>query len=104
MDFQVPGVPLVFGLRNSLFLEPPSAFQRQFVKANEENRSHLSELETKMLKKKAKSILQTDETRDSSNENEDFEEQMEIRKKQKAKNTTLGVKDRPQFKRKRAKV
>ncbi|PNT21632.1 hypothetical protein POPTR_009G159400v4 [Populus trichocarpa] len=41
---EVTGVPLIFGLRNALFLEPPSAFQQQLAK-NSEEQSHMSEFE-----------------------------------------------------------
>lgn len=103
----MPGVPLIFGLRNALLLEPPSAFQRQFVKTSEEQRSHMTKSEYKILKKKAKNILAIEEIRDSSNENEDVEDQkleMQTEKKKHDARKGLGVKDRPQFKRKKAKV
>jgi len=48
--YQVPGVPLIYGLRNALFLESPSAFQRQYVKTSEEERLHMTEKEYKILK------------------------------------------------------
>ncbi|QCD94202.1 U3 small nucleolar RNA-associated protein 23 [Vigna unguiculata] len=47
---EVPGVPLIYGLRNALFLESPSAFQRQYVKTSEEERLHMTEKEYKILK------------------------------------------------------
>ncbi|KAH7577114.1 hypothetical protein ACOSP7_002111 [Xanthoceras sorbifolium] len=103
---EVPGVPLIFGLRNSLFLEQPSAFQRQFVKASEEGRSHMTESEYKMLKKRAKDILETEEIRELSNEDEDVGDQkLELQTVKRKDNTRkqMGVKDRPQFKRKKAK-
>lgn len=104
---QVPGVPLIFGLRNALFLEPPSAFQREFVKVSEEGRSHMTESEYKMLKKRANNLLETEGTRNSSNENDDLEDQrLETQTVKQEHNTTkgLGMKDGPQFKRKKAKV
>ncbi|KAK2645140.1 hypothetical protein Ddye_020335 [Dipteronia dyeriana] len=103
---EVPGVPLIFGLRNALFLEQPSTFQRQFVKASEEGRSRMTESEYKMLKKRAKGILETEEIRDSSNEDEDVGDQnLELQTVKKSDNARkqMGVKDKPQFKRKRAK-
>lgn len=99
---EVPGVPLLFGLRNALLLEPPSAFQRQFVKTSEEARSHMNESEFKMLKKSTKNILET-----SSNKNEELENQkleMQTDKKTHYARKGMGIKDRPQFKRKRAKA
>ncbi|TXG53841.1 hypothetical protein EZV62_019097 [Acer yangbiense] len=103
---EVPGVPLIFGLRNALFLEQPSQFQRQFVKASEEGRSCMTESEYKMMKKRAKGILETEEIRDSSNEDEDVGDQnLELHTVKKSNNARkhIGVKDKPQFKRKRAK-
>ncbi|KAK1591523.1 hypothetical protein Q3G72_009060 [Acer saccharum] len=105
---EVPGVPLIFGLRNALFLEQPSTFQRQFVKASEEGRSRITESEYKMLKKRAKGILETEEIRDSSNEGEDEDvgdQNLELQTVKKGDNARkqMGVKDKPQFKRKRAK-
>lgn len=104
--WQVPGVPLIFGLRNALLLEPPSAFQRQFVKTSEEARSRMNESEFKKLKKST-NILETKEIGDSSNKNEELENQkleMQADKKTHYARKGMGVKDRPQFKRKRAKV
>jgi len=42
-------VPLIYALRNALFLESPSAFQRQYVKTSEKERSHVTEKEYKIL-------------------------------------------------------
>ncbi|KAK1567191.1 hypothetical protein Q3G72_009198 [Acer saccharum] len=103
---EIPGVPLIFGLRNALFLEQPSTFQRQFVKASEEGRSRMMQSEYKMLKKRAKDILETKEIRDSSHEDEDVGDQkLELQTIKKSDNARkqMGVKDKPQFKRKRAK-
>lgn len=97
---ELPGVPLIFGLRNALLLEPPSAFQRQFVKTSEEARSRMTELEFKMLEKKK--ILETEEIRESSNRYEELETQTD--KETHYARKGMGVKDRPQFKRKRAKA
>ncbi|KAE8665688.1 PIN domain-like family protein, putative isoform 2 [Hibiscus syriacus] len=49
---KVPNVPLIFGLRNALFLEQPSTFQRDFVKSSEEKPLHLTEKEFKALEKR----------------------------------------------------
>ncbi|KAK1257077.1 hypothetical protein QJS04_geneDACA019252 [Acorus gramineus] len=46
---EIPGVPVIFGLKKSLFLEQPSENQRQFVKSAEESRMHMTESEYKML-------------------------------------------------------
>ncbi|XVE84252.1 hypothetical protein DITRI_Ditri16bG0155800 [Diplodiscus trichospermus] len=53
---KVPNVPLIFGLRNALFLEPPSKFQREFVKSSEEKRLHMTEKEYKALEKKTTTV------------------------------------------------
>ncbi|EEF32186.1 rRNA-processing protein UTP23, putative [Ricinus communis] len=97
---EVPAVPLIFGLRNSLHLEPPSAFQHAFVKASEEERLHATELEQKMLKTTTKSILGHEgEIEGPKDQNLEMQP---VEKKHSARNKT-DVKDRPQFKRKRAK-
>ncbi|KAH6797657.1 hypothetical protein C2S52_022211 [Perilla frutescens var. hirtella] len=67
---EIPGVPLIYALRNALFLERPSAVQQEFAKAAEEERSHMTELEFKMLKSKKKRIA-NGEARDSSETDED---------------------------------
>ncbi|KAL2529937.1 PIN domain-like family protein [Forsythia ovata] len=55
---EIPGVPVIYALRNSLFLERPSGLQHQFAKAAEEERSHMTKLEYKMLKKKKKVAIE----------------------------------------------
>ncbi|KAK4401555.1 hypothetical protein Sango_0896200 [Sesamum angolense] len=55
--------------RNALFLERPSTFQHEFAKTAEEERSHMTDLEYKMLKVKKKRVS-TEEARDSSDANE----------------------------------
>ncbi|CAN0858107.1 rRNA-processing protein UTP23 homolog [Linum grandiflorum] len=97
---QVPGVPLIFGLRNSLFIEKPSSFQHEFVKASEVNRSILSERERDMLKKETGNIIEAAERGTSVDEHEgpgrDLQSKRYVR-------NGLNVKDRPQFKRKKPK-
>ncbi|XP_022751831.1 rRNA-processing protein UTP23 homolog [Durio zibethinus] len=63
---KVPNVPLIFGLRNALFLETPSKFQREFVKSSEEKRLHMTENEYKALEKRTTSISANADTEDSS--------------------------------------
>ncbi|CAL1366166.1 unnamed protein product [Linum trigynum] len=92
---EVPGVPLVYGLRNALFLEQPSTFQHEFAKSSEARRSKLSEQEREALIKETGHILETAEIGASADEHEGA--------KHDVRNTALNVKDRPQFKRKRAK-
>ncbi|KAL3532816.1 hypothetical protein ACH5RR_006337 [Cinchona calisaya] len=101
---EVPGVPLIYGLRNTLFLEQPSAFQHQFVKSAEEDRSHMTKLEYKLLNVKKKNVA-SEEVKDSSEANEGKEDhtfgfqamQINMRK------NGGDLNDKVQFKRKRAK-
>lgn len=65
---KVPNAPLIFGLRNALFLEPPSKFQREFVKSSEEKRLHMTEKEYKALEKKATSVSANADACDLSDE------------------------------------
>ncbi|KNA25766.1 hypothetical protein SOVF_003870 [Spinacia oleracea] len=101
---KIPGVPVMFGLRNALFLEQLSAFQREFVKASEEERLHMTDSEYNLLQKRVKSILNTKVLKDSSTAedgtgDEDLQGQIPaslVPRKTEAK-------DKAQFKRKRAK-
>ncbi|KAK6256180.1 hypothetical protein SCA6_017485 [Theobroma cacao] len=65
---EVPKVPLIFGLRNALFLEPPSKFQREFAQSSEEKRLHMTDKEYKALEKRTTSILANADVEDSSDE------------------------------------
>ncbi|PKU63502.1 rRNA-processing protein UTP23 homolog [Dendrobium catenatum] len=49
---EVPGVPVIYGLRNSLFLEQPSLNQKEFVKSTEEKRLHMDESEYQKIWKR----------------------------------------------------
>ncbi|XP_010524485.1 PREDICTED: rRNA-processing protein UTP23 homolog isoform X2 [Tarenaya hassleriana] len=107
---QVPGVPLIFCLRNSLQLEQPSDFQRQFTKTSEEERQHMTEMERKMLEKRTKKILASNAEElnmNAENEEDDILPQLDERKhimhEKGSSRNGLGVKDRVQFKRKKAK-
>ncbi|KAK6928606.1 rRNA-processing protein Fcf1/Utp23 [Dillenia turbinata] len=103
--YEIPGVPLIFGLRNSLHLEPPSSFQRQFAKSVEEKRLHMSDLEYKMLRKRARKMLDK-EDKDTSDADEGLRDQIlaaENLSKTSSSNMAGDMKDRPQFKRKKAK-
>ena len=108
--YQVPGVPLIYGLRNALFLESPSAFQRQYVKTSEEGRLHMTEKEYKILKDRVMNRLRDEEPNNSiteTMENVDSGDQT-VNVQAVEANTfardPMAVKDKPQFKRKRAKV
>ncbi|KAM1514102.1 hypothetical protein ACFX11_025921 [Malus domestica] len=102
---KIPGVPAIYALRTALLLESPSDAQCQFVKSSEEQRLHMTELEYKMLKKK-RNILNFHEKDDPSGE-EDGSGDQNLEAQVVAKGDTarkgLGVKDKVQFKRKRAK-
>ncbi|KAI8010417.1 rRNA-processing protein utp23 [Camellia lanceoleosa] len=102
---EVPGVPVVFALRNALLLVPPSAIQHQFPKSTEEERSHMTEFEYKMLRMKKKNMLAMEEARESSDVNgsEGDLGTLAVMKTNIGKNGTE-VKDKVQFKRKKAKV
>jgi len=106
--YQVPGVPLIYGLRNALFLESPSAYQRQYVKTSEEGRLHMIEKEYKIFKNR---VTTDDEEANNSItemvENVDSGDQtinVQAVKKSIAARNRMEIKDKPQFKRKRAKV
>ncbi|KAK7320514.1 hypothetical protein VNO77_30060 [Canavalia gladiata] len=107
---EVPGVPLIFGLRNALFLEPPSAFQRQYVKTSEEGRLHMTDKECQMFKDRIMTRLTGEEANDSIteiDENKDSGDQtinVQSEKRSTATRNLLDIKDKPQFKRKRAKA
>jgi len=107
---QVPGVPLIFGLRNALFLESPSAFQKEYVKTSEERRLHMTDKEYQTFKDKAMKKLADGEA-DNSNaeivENNDLGDSIasaQAIKRSIISRNQQGVKDRPQFKRRKAKV
>lgn len=103
---QIPGVPAIYALRTALLLESPSDAQHQFVKASEEQRLHMTDLEYKMLKKK-KNVPNSLKINDPPGE-EDGSGDQNMEAQAVAKRDTarigLGVKDKVQFKRKRAKV
>ncbi|KAG5532185.1 hypothetical protein RHGRI_026719 [Rhododendron griersonianum] len=100
----VPGVPLIFGLRNALLLESPSAFQRQFAKSTEEGRLHMSEAEYKMLR--TKNTLEAEGAMKFADANESEGDQnggTQAMRKANDGGERIGVKDKVQFKRKKAK-
>ncbi|XP_022864251.1 rRNA-processing protein UTP23 homolog [Olea europaea var. sylvestris] len=100
---EIPGVPVIYALRNSLFLERPSGFQHQFAKIAEEERSHMNEWEYKLSKLKKKVAIE--EAADASDANESNEDHMLDTRVVKAniKRDGTNVKDQVQFKRKKAK-
>ncbi|GAB2284064.1 hypothetical protein Dimus_018541 [Dionaea muscipula] len=110
---EIPGVPVIYGLRNALFLEQPSTFQREFVMSSEQKRLHMTELEHEMLKKRARdgfnAMKAEEQLRPEDAENgidEDAESQIlatQSNVKKVAGRKRLHMTDRPQFKRNRAK-
>ena len=102
----MPNVPLVFGLRNALFLEPPSKFQREFVKSSEEKRLHMTQMEYKALEKRTTSISANVDTGDSSDEEGlgCHSAGLQPHNTRNYSGKERDVKDRVRFKRKKAKV
>lgn len=80
-------------------MEQPSVLQRQFVKSSEEERLHMSELERDLLKKR-KYRVETEET----NEDRGLGDQNLETQAMKKRSTSNELKDKIQFKRKKAKV
>ncbi|GMI67101.1 maternal effect embryo arrest 21 [Hibiscus trionum] len=102
---KVPNVPLIFGLRNTLFLEKQSKFQDDFVKSSQEKRLHMTVKEFKALEKRTTSVSENVDEEDSVDEEglghhypglQPFNTRNYSGKER-------DVKDRVRFKRKRAK-
>ncbi|KAL2935365.1 rRNA-processing protein UTP23-like protein [Bienertia sinuspersici] len=100
---KIPGVPVMFSLRNAVFLEQLSSFQREFVKAAEEERLHITDSEHKLLQKRVKSILNAEELKDSTAEEGTADEELRGQILASRLHKKTDVKDKVQFKRKRAK-
>lgn len=101
---KMPGVPVIFGLRNALFIEQPSASERKFVKFKEEEHLHMTDLEIKMLNSKRQDRLAA---RESFGANEGLGDQVlgsETVVKANIGRKRMAVNDKAQFKRKKAKV
>lgn len=101
---QVPGVPVVFVQKNCLLLEPPSEYQHQIAKMTEVERIHMMEREFKLLEAREakKTATQADVTGAPEISGDEMPKKIESRDRSKNKNM-LAVKDRPRFKRKKAK-
>lgn len=95
---EIPAVPVIFALRNALFLESPSQSQQQFAKAAEAERSHMNESEFKLLINNKNRSSETEDPETSLLPNVFIEELMKNANKRKT-----DVEDPVQFKRKRAK-
>ncbi|KAF4384410.1 hypothetical protein CsatB_029110 [Cannabis sativa] len=85
---EIPNTPIIYASRNAVLLESPSPFQRSYIKKLEEERSHMSSLELKILANKGIS-------------KEETEDEQTVRRKNVHKG--LEMKDKVQFKRNRAK-
>lgn len=106
MWWQIPGVPVVHALRNALLIKQPSALQQHSAKSAEEARSHMTDIEYKMLNIKKKRKLSDEDAVDASNASEEEEGHgLEVQNiKASVKRTRSDIKDKVQFKRKKAKV
>lgn len=101
---KIPGVPVIYALRNALFLECPSTFQRKFAKVAEEQRSHMTDKEYKMLNIQKKRKLADEEANVALNGEEGGTGFSEIKNfKMPVERKQNNIKDKPQFKRKRIK-
>nr|GMC81098.1 rRNA-processing protein UTP23 homolog isoform X1 [Ipomoea batatas] len=104
---QIPGVPVIYALRNALFLERPSTLQQQFAKAAEEARSHMTDKEYKELSVMRKRKLSDEGDVDTSNASGEDEghglEVQNMKTSLKRKRNTSDFKDKVQLKRKKAK-
>lgn len=101
---QVPGVPVVFVQKNYLLLEPPSEYQHQIARMTEAERMHMMEREFKLLEalEAKKAATQADVTSAPEISGDEMPKKIESRDGSKSGNM-LAVKDRPRFKRKKAK-
>ncbi|KAK4363788.1 hypothetical protein RND71_019029 [Anisodus tanguticus] len=99
---KIPGVPAIYALRNALFLEQPSSFQRQFAQSAEEERLHMTDMEYNMLRLRKKRKLSDDKEGDSSDAQEEEDDVSHVINTNVKRNGS-DVKDKVRFKRKRAK-
>lgn len=101
---QVPGVPVVFVQKNYLLLEPPSEYQHQIARMTEAERMRMMEREFKLLEalEAKKAATQADVTSAPEISGDEMPKKIESRDGSKSGNM-LAVKDRPRFKRKKAK-
>lgn len=98
-------MPLIFGLRNALLLDPLSKSQRHFANSAEEERLHLNDLELKMLnmKKYSRPLIKAADSPDMQEDvDQKFPGSKTLMLSGEKKKTDL--KDKVQFKRKKAKV
>lgn len=101
---QVPGVPVVFVQKNYLLLEPPSEYQHQIARMTETERMHMMEREFKLLEAREarRAATEADITSAPEISGDEMPKKIESKVGSKSRNL-LAVKDRPRFKRKKAK-
>ncbi|XP_074291900.1 uncharacterized protein LOC141618716 [Silene latifolia] len=100
---KVPGVPVMYGLRNAVYLDQLSSFQREYVKVSEEERLRMTDSEYKLLQKRVKKISNS-EIDSSEEENEDEISEPRALDNRKTYKRGLEIKDKAKFKLKRAKA
>lgn len=100
---QVPGVPLVFVQKNSLLLEPPSEYQHQIARMSETERMHMNEKEYMALETHKAKKIASNEDGTNGHEISGDELSKETESHNSKRRQVLAVKDRPRFKRKKAK-
>ncbi|KAL5982962.1 hypothetical protein ACLOJK_017042 [Asimina triloba] len=99
---EVPGVPVIYGIRNSLFIDSPSMRQRKFIQTAEEERLHVSESEYNVLRKKVGVHVQNKSNEAGETLGKEDSTNQPRTKIDKAR-VVMGVADTQKFKRKRAK-
>ncbi|XP_062221430.1 uncharacterized protein LOC133920863 [Phragmites australis] len=93
---EVPGVPVIYGLKNSLFIEQPSVQQRKFAQLDEAKRLNMDISEyKKLLKVASEGKTDADENGSDGGQNE--------RPISALVKNALGVAEKSKFKRNRAK-
>ncbi|CAO2816444.1 unnamed protein product [Amaranthus hypochondriacus] len=98
---KIPGVPVLYGLRNALLLEKLSKFQDEYLKAAEDERSRMTDSEFKLLHKRLKNTHGLKDL--STDENGSDDEDLPLQNPVKRPLRKMDTKDTVQFKRKKAK-
>ncbi|XP_031504364.1 uncharacterized protein LOC116266965 isoform X1 [Nymphaea colorata] len=98
---EIPGVPAIYAIRNSLFLDQPSACHLQFVRMAEEERLHMKELELETIKKREKRSPSDQDLGDGTENLGDAAKGRDVRSTRTS--WAFNKKDKSKFKRKRAK-
>ncbi|KAL5212566.1 hypothetical protein ABZP36_023413 [Zizania latifolia] len=92
---EVPGVPVIYGLKSSLFIEQPSVQQRKFAQLDEEKRLHMGKSEYQ----KQLNVASEEKTAASENASDGKNK----RSISSLVENALGVAEKSKFKRKRPK-